>query len=45
MLQEYASVTSRGVSGTPTYWTGGELLRGDVSLEDLRAAVHKAAAG
>ena len=45
VLQEYEDAKSRGVSGTPTYWTGGELLRGDVSLEDLKAALQKAAAG
>jgi predicted DsbA family dithiol-disulfide isomerase len=45
VLQEYEDAKLRGVSGTPTYWTGGELLRGDVSLDDLRAALQKAAAG
>ena len=45
VLQDYQDAKRRGVSGTPTYWTGGELLRGDVSLEDLKAAVQKAASG
>ena len=43
VLQDYQDAKRRGVSGTPSYWIGGELLRGDVSLEDLKAAVQKAA--
>ena len=45
VLQEYQAARDRGVSGTPTYFIGGELVGGDVSLEDLRAAVQKAASG
>ena len=42
VLQAYEAAKSAGVSGTPTYLIAGELLRGDVSLEELRAAVERA---
>ena len=45
VLQEYQAARDRGVSGTPTYFIGGQLMGGDIGLEDLRAAVQKAAAG
>ena len=43
VLQEYQAARDRGVTGTPSYLIGGELTGGDVSLEDLRSAVEKAA--
>ncbi len=39
VLQDYEAAKETGVSGTPTYLVAGELLKGDVSLEDLQAAV------
>ena len=42
VLDEYQAARDRGVTGTPTYLINGELLPGDVSLEDLTAAVKKA---
>lgn len=42
VLDEYQAARDRGVTGTPTYLIEGELLPGDVSLEDLIAAVKKA---
>ena len=41
VLDEYQAARDRGVTGTPTYLIDGELLPGDVSLEDLSAAVKK----
>ena len=41
VLDEYQAARERGVTGTPTYLIDGELLPGDVSLEDLSAAVKK----
>ena len=43
VLQEYQAARDRGVTGTPTYLIGGELIGGDVSLEDIQGAVEKAA--
>ncbi len=45
VLKEYEAAKALGVGGTPSYSIGGELLKGDVSLEDLQAAVEKAAKG
>ncbi len=45
VIQEYEAAKALGVSGTPTYLIAGELLKGDVSLEDLQAAVEKASRG
>ena len=42
VLQLYEEAKDLGVGGTPAYMVGGELIAGDVSLEDLRAAVQKA---
>ncbi len=42
VMNEYEAAKALGVSGTPTYLIAGELLKGDVSLEDLQAAVEKA---
>ena len=42
VLEEYQAARDRGVSGTPTYLIDDELIFGDVSLEDLIAAVKKA---
>ena len=45
VLQDYEAAKEAGVSGTPTYLVAGELLKGDVSLEDLQAAVEQAGKG
>ena len=45
VLQDYEAAKETGVSGTPTYLVAGELLKGDVSLEDLQAAVEEAGKG
>ena len=42
VLDEYQAARDQGVSGTPTYLIDGELIFGDVSLEDLIAAVKNA---
>jgi predicted DsbA family dithiol-disulfide isomerase len=42
VLQQLEAAKSLGVLGTPTYLIAGELLKGDVSLEDLQAAVKEA---
>ena len=42
VLDEYQAARDQGVTGTPTYLIDGELLPGDVSLDDLLAAVKKA---
>lgn len=42
VMDEYAAARERGVGVTPTYMVDGELLVGDVSVEDLRAAIDKA---
>ena len=42
VLQQREAAVSLGVAGTPAYLIAGEVLKGDVSLEDLRAAVEKA---
>lgn len=45
VLEQYEAAKALGVGGTPTYMIQGELLKGDVSLEDLQAAVVKAGTG
>ena len=45
VLEQYEAAKDLGVTGTPAYMIQGELLKGDVSLEDLQAAVGKAAKG
>ena len=45
VFQEYEGAKALGVTGTPAYLIGGELLKGDVSLEELQEAVEKAAKG
>ena len=45
VLQNYEAAKALGIGGTPSYMIGGELLKGDVSLEELEAAVEKAAKG
>ena len=45
VLQQYERAKELGIGGTPTYMVGGELMNGDVSLEDLLAAVQGAASG
>ena len=42
VLDEYQAARDRGVSGTPTYLIDGELIFGDVSLDDLISMVKKA---
>jgi protein-disulfide isomerase len=44
-MRDYEAAKETGVGGTPTYMIGGELLGGDVSIDDLRAAIKSAAAG
>jgi len=43
VIQGRDAAKARGVGGTPTYLIGGELLGGDISQEDLAAAIKKAA--
>ena len=43
VMEQYEEAKALGVGGTPSYMIAGELLKGDVSLEDLQAAVEKAA--
>ena len=45
VLQEYQQAKDMGVGGTPTYMINGEVVAGDVSLEDLRAALQNVASG
>ena len=45
VLEEYEAAKALGIGGTPSYSIAGELLKGDVSLEDLQAAGEKAAKG
>ena len=42
VMEEREAAKTRGVGGTPSYLIGGELLGGDISLEDLAAAIKKA---
>ena len=42
VTQNYEAAKSLGVGGTPSYMIAGELLKGDVSLEELQTAVDKA---
>ena len=42
VFQEFEAAKGKGIGGTPTYMIGGELLKGDVSLEELQAAVEQA---
>ena len=44
VMSEYEAAKEKGVGGTPTYMIGGELHRGDVSIDDLRAAIQSASA-
>lgn len=43
VLQQHQEAQEQGVGGTPTYLIGGQLIPGDVSVEDLKAASRKAA--
>lgn len=45
VLQEYQAARDRGVTGTPSYSIGGNLMGGDISLDDLHAAVVQSAKG
>ena len=42
VLQDYQEARDRGMTGAPNYLIAGELIGGDVSLEDLQKAVEKA---
>ena len=42
VLQLDQDAKDRGVGGTPTYMIGGEVIFGDLSIDDLVAAVGKA---
>ncbi len=44
VLDEHADAKARDVGVVPTYVVEGEYLKGDVSLEDLQAAIRKASA-
>ena len=45
VMQDHEAAKEAGVGGTPTYLIGGELLGGDISIDDLRAAIKSASAG
>lgn len=45
VMREYEAAKELGVGGTPTYMIGGELHRGDVSIDELREAIRAASAG
>jgi len=45
VMEEYEAAKELGVGGTPTYMIGGELHKGDVSIDELREAIKSAAAG
>ena len=42
VMEEHEAAKTRGVGGTPSYFIAGQLPGGDVSLEDLAAAIKKA---
>ena len=42
VLEQYEDAKAKGVEGTPTYMIGGELLKGDVSIDGLRSAIQAA---
>jgi protein-disulfide isomerase len=42
VMREYEAAKQKGVEGTPTYMIAGELLKGDVSIDDLREAIKSA---
>jgi len=44
VMGEYEAAKEKGVTGTPTYLIGGELHRGDVSIDELREAIRSASA-
>jgi protein-disulfide isomerase len=44
VMQDHEAAKEAGVGGTPTYLIGGELLGGDISIDDLRAAIKSASA-
>ena len=43
VYKEYQEAKDLGVGGTPTYFIGGELKFGDLSLEDLEEMIRKVA--
>ena len=45
VMDEHEAAKTRGVGGAPSYLIDGELLGGDVSHEDLAAAIKKAGQG
>lgn len=45
VMENYEAAKALGIGGTPSYMIAGELLKGDVSLEELQAAVEKASKG
>ena len=45
VMREYEAAKQKNVEGTPTYMIAGELLKGDVSIDDLREAIKSASAG
>ena len=44
VMREYEAAKEKGVDGTPTYLIGGELHRGDVSIDELREAIKSTTA-
>ena len=42
VMENYEEAKALGIGGTPSYMIAGELLKGDVSLDELQAAVVKA---
>ena len=44
VMREYEAAKEKGVGGTPTYQIGGELHKGDVSIDELREAIKSTAA-
>ena len=45
VMEEYEAAKELGVGGTPAYMIGGELLGGEVGIDELREAIKSAAAG
>ena len=45
VMRDYEAAKEQGVGGTPTYFIGGELHGGDVSIDELREAIKSASAG
>lgn len=44
VVKEYEAAKEKGVGGTPTYMIGGEIVFGDLSLDDLRNRIRASSA-